>query len=250
VFAVAHLPFWHVPWLALILYEIIKTTLFIALWLAFALGVKTFAAWQEQSRRLLEIQRALAEAHLAQLKQQLRPHFLFNTLNTISALMQTDVERADRLIARLADLLRVSMNVSERDLVPLETELRVLELYADIMRERFGDRVAVTWDIATAARQSAVPALMLQPLLENAFRHGVEACAGSQTITVRAQVEGSALALSVHNDGKLTDNAREGIGLTNCRRRLRTHYGERATLILVSDPSGVTSRVSLPLVAT
>lgn len=247
-FALAHLPFWHVPWPALIPYEIIKATLFIALWLGFALGVRTFAAWQEQSRRLLEIQRALAEAHLAQLKQQLRPHFLFNTLNTISSVMQTDVERADRLIVRLADLLRISMTMSERDLVPLETELRVLELYADIMRERFGDRVAVTWDIAEAARHSAVPALMLQPLLENAFRHGVEACAGAQTITVRAQVGESGLALSIHNDGKLAANVREGIGLTNCRRRLRAHYGGRATLMLESDPSGVTSRVLLPLV--
>lgn len=248
VFALAHLPFWHVPWPALIPYEIVKATLFIALWLGFALGVKTFAAWQEQSRRLLEIQRALAEAHLAQLKQQLRPHFLFNTLNTISSVMQTDVERADRLIARLADLLRVSMNVSEQDLVPLQTELHVLELYADIMRERFGERVAVTWDIAEGARQSTVPALMLQPLLENAFRHGVEACAGAQTITICARVEEAGLALSIHNDGKLADNAREGIGLTNCRHRLRAHYGERATLMLASDPSGVTSRVLLPLV--
>ena len=247
-FALAHLPFWHVPWPALILYEIVKAALFLALWLGFALGVKTFAAWQEQSHRLLEIRRALAEAHLAQLKQQLRPHFLFNTLNTISSVMQTDVERADRLIARLADLLRVSMNVSGQDLVPLETELHVLELYADIMRERFGDRVAMTWNIADAARQIAVPALMLQPLLENAFRHGVEVCAGAQIITVRAQVEETGLALSIHNDGKLADDAREGIGLTNCRNRLRAHSGEHATLMLASDPSGVTSRVLLPLV--
>lgn len=192
-FAVARIPFWHVAWSGLIPYEIIKATLFIALWLGLALGVKTFTAWQEQNRRLLEIQKALAEAHLAQLKQQLRPHFLFNTLNTISAVMQTDVERADRLIARLADLLRVSMNVGERNLVPLETELRVLELYAGIMGERFGDRLTVRWEISDTARADAVPALMLQPLLENAFRHGVEARAGAHTITVRTQTDASHL---------------------------------------------------------
>lgn len=249
IFATAHLPFWHVPWPALIPYEIIKVTLFVGLWLGLALGVKTFAAWQEQNRRLLEIQKALAEAHLAQLKQQLRPHFLFNTLNTISAVMQTDVERADRLIARLADLLRIGMTVSERDLVPLETELHFLELYAEIMCERFADRVTVNWDVANDARACAVPTLMLQPLLENAFRHGVEARAGAQTITVHARNDGAQLHVSIRNDGALAADMREGIGLSNCRQRLRVHYGARARLTLESGKGHVTSQLSLPLEA-
>jgi LytS/YehU family sensor histidine kinase len=142
------------------------------------------------------------------------------------------------------------MNISEQNLVPLEVELQVLRLYAGIMGERFGDRVTVQWDIVDAARKDTLPVLMLQPLLENAFRHGVESHAGVHVITISAHADAQHVHLSIHNDGKLAAGAREGIGLTNCRRRLRSHYGDAARLTLESDPAGgVVSRLSLPRMA-
>ncbi len=241
----------HLPWPGLIVYEIGKVVLFQALWLGFAFGARAFVDWQAQSRILLESQRALAEAQLSQLREQLRPHFLFNTLNTISSLMQTDVPRADRLIARLADLLRSSLALSDQALVALDAELRFLDLYAGVMTERFSGRVTVDWAIEPAARRVAVPALLLQPLLENAFRHGVEAVAGPQTIAIAARIvpETARLDIAIRSSGgSLRPDAGDGVGLQNCRRRLGVHYGDAASLSLAAEPEGgVTAALSLPL---
>jgi len=249
--ALAGRDYGHLPWPGLILYEAVKAALFQMLWLGFAFGAKSFVDWQEQGQRLLQSQRALAESQLAHLREQLQPHFLFNTLNTISALMQSDVARADRLIARLADLLRHSLSFGDRAMVPLESELRFLELYAGIMVERFSRRVAVDWRIDPAARPASVPALLLQPLLENAFRHGVEEVAGTHRITISASMpaEGGRLEISIHcSGGSLKPDARDGVGLRNCRRRLGVHYGDAAGLTLSPAPSGgVMSLLSLPL---
>ena len=241
----------HRAWGAISLFEMLRVLLFYALWLGIAFGAKTFAVWQEQRAKLLEIQRTLAETQLARLKEQLRPHFLFNTLNTISALMRTDVDRADRLITRLADLLRAGLKVGENDLVPLSAELRFLGLYTDIMSERFAGRVTVVWDVAEEALNAPLPAMMLQPMLENAFRHGVETTTAAQTITVCARMNAPDLCVSVHNTGAgLAPGARDGVGLRNCRERLRIHYGAAATLKLEDSPAGgVVATVSLPPLA-
>jgi sensor histidine kinase YesM len=127
-------------------------------------------------------------------------------------------------------------------------ELRFLRLYADIMSERFAGRVTVVWDVAAEALDTPLPAMMLQPLLENAFRHGVETTTAPQTITVRAQMDAPDLCVSVHSTGAgLAPDARDGIGLRNCRERLRIHYGAAATLKLENSPlGGVVTTVSLP----
>ena len=248
LFALAGATYRHLLWSGLVMFETLRVLLFYALWLGLVFGAKTFVVWQEQRTTLLEIQRTLAESQLARLKEQLRPHFLFNTLNTISALMRTDVDRADRLIARLADLLRAGLKVGERDLVPLSEELRFLRLYADIMSERFAGRVTMVWDVAEDALGTALPAMMLQPVLENAFRHGVETTTAAQVITVRARLEAPGLQVSVHSTGAaLAPDARDGVGLRNCRERLRIHYGAAAILKLEDSPAGgVVTTVSLP----
>ena len=241
----------HLPWPGLAVYEFCKVALFQILWLGFAFGAKSFVDWQRQGRILLESQRALAESRLIQLREQLQPHFLFNTLNTISSLMATDVARADRLIVRLADLLRSSLDLGEKSLVPLDSELRFLDLYAGIMIERFSGRVAVDWQIEPPARSVIVPALLLQPLLENAFRHGVEAVSGPQTITVAARLtDGSArLDIAIRSSGgSLNPDGRDGVGLQNCRGRLGLHYGDAASLTLSAEQQGgVLAALSLPL---
>src|SRR5688572_16445837 len=151
VYALAGEIYEHESWSFLLVYESIKLLLFTGLWLSIIFGFESFARWRQERERLLTLQKHLAESQLAQLKAQLQPHFLFNALNTISSLMQVDVERADRLLAQLADLLRSSLHASAKHVTSLREELKLLELYARIMQERFAGRVTLAWDIADDA---------------------------------------------------------------------------------------------------
>ena len=237
----------HESWVLVFQYEAIKLGLFICLWLGVIFSFESYAHVQEQQRRVLLMQRSLSEARLSQLAAQLRPHFFFNVLNTISALMHLDVARADRLLARLGDLLRGSLESTARDLVPLREEMRLLELYAQIMLERFADRATMQWQVDEQTLTAAVPALLLQPLLENAFKHGVERTRAQVCLEVIARRETERLVLIVRNTGSgLAENVREGIGLRNCRERLNVIYGDAAVLKLSSDAGIVEACVSLP----
>jgi two-component system LytT family sensor kinase len=217
-----------------------------ALWLAIIFGFKSFSLWKQERERLLLIQKHLAESQLAQLKAQLQPHFLFNALNTISALMQSDVERADRLLARLADLLRASLAVGARQSTSLREEWKLLELYASIMQERFAERVTLTWSASDETLDASIPAMLLQPLLENAYKHGVERSTQPATIRVEAQRDGDSLRVSIYNSGALREALGSGIGVRNCRERLALVYGDRARLTLTPAEQGVTATVTLP----
>jgi hypothetical protein len=237
----------HRGWIEIFFYESVKIVLFSALWLCIIFGLESFGGWRRERERLLELQKHLAESQLAQLKAQLQPHFLFNALNTISALMQTDVDRADRLMTKLADLLRSSLKAATRQTTSLREELELLRLYAEIMHERFTPRVTLDWDVADDVTNAAVPGLLLQPLLENAFRHGVERSTETVSIRITARRDGEKLRVSIHNTGStLTGVPGLGIGLRNCRERLAVLYGERASLELVADAGGVEARLALP----
>jgi two-component sensor histidine kinase len=237
----------HKSWGFLLFYESIKLLLFTSLWLCIIFGFASFTLWRQERERLLALQKHLAESQLAQLKAQLQPHFLFNTLNTISALMQVDVERADRLLTRLADLLRSSLQVGARHMTSLREELKLLELYAQIMEERFAGRVALAWDIADDALDAAAPAMLLQPLLENAFKHGVERSREPVTIRIEAKRRDDLLQVSIRNSGAMVPAIPGmGIGLRNCRERLELIYGQRATLELAQDGDGVAVRLAIP----
>jgi LytS/YehU family sensor histidine kinase len=238
----------HLPWRALVPFESVKVSLMYCLWLGLVYGTLSGA-------KLALVQKALVEAQLAQLQAQLRPHFLFNTLNTVSSLMQVDVARADRVLTRLGDLLRASLGADSTMTVPLEQELNLLRLYADIMQERFSGRVQVEWQIADGVSGIPVPAMILQPILENAFRYGIEQTTGVETIRVAATVGrgqrilSTVLTVQIYNSGStLCDGWRDGIGLTNCRGRLRALYGDAAGLDLSNDPEGgVIASISLPV---
>jgi hypothetical protein len=235
----------HEPWWFVAVYESMKLVLFAGLWLGILFGFSSFAQWRHERQRLALLQRSLAEAQLSQLKAQLRPHFLFNALNTISALMHTDVDRADRLLARLSDLLRSTLQSGDGDRIALRDELHLLELYAQIMQERFVDRVALEWSIAPDACNASVPVLLLQPLLENAFKHGVEKSRERVHIEVRAERRGDELHLLLRNSGALQPGG-VGVGLRNCRERLLVMYGEAASLTLTQDANVVAARAVLP----
>jgi hypothetical protein len=247
VYALLGARYIHEPWSYVLVYESIKLILFFGLWLGLIFGFDAFAQVQEQRQRLLALQKSLAEAQLAQLKAQLRPHFFFNALNTISALMQVDVPRADRLLARLADLLRATLQWGDQEITSLREEIRMLELYAQIMQERFVDRVSLTWNVDSAALGSAIPALLLQPLLENAFKHGVERSRDAVRIEVEVRRDGDRIHIAVRNTGSvLAADRREGVGLRNCRERLNVLYGDAAQLQLKPLPDAVEASVTLP----
>lgn len=238
----------HPAWGFVFAYESVKLTLFAGLWLGILFGIDSHAQWQLQRRRLLQTQKALAEAQLAQLQGQLRPHFLFNALNTVSALMQTNVARADRLVARLGDLLRISLRSFDDEMTPLAEELRTVELYTDIMRERFRDRVTLDWQADRTLLDVPVPALLLQPLVENVFKHAVEGTVAHVRIDIGARRANGSLEIVVRNSGStLTSEHREGVGLRNCRERLDILYGDAASLHAGNEGGGVAVRVVMPL---
>lgn len=237
----------HESWTFVFLYESIKLTLFFGLWMGIVFGLDSYGQWQTQRRRLLTLQKTLAEAQLSQLKAQLRPHFFFNALNTISALMHVDIERADRLLARLGDLLRMSLQSGDQEVAALSAEIRMLELYAQVMHERFADRVTLEWDLDPRSLDADVPAFLLQPLLENAFKHGVERSSEPVRIVISSRRKDDELWLSVRNtQSSLAKDLREGVGMRNCRERLSVLYGEAAWLSLTQVDAEVEARIVLP----
>lgn len=184
---------------------------------------------------------ALAEARLNALQAQLRPHFLGNTLNSILALIGTDSARARRMVERLGDLLRASLETDPGQIVTLERELSILELYLGIERMRFRDRLEVGFDVDPAARSADVPSFLLQPLVENAIRHGMRASAGHGVIRIRAFTEVGRLVLRVEDNGPgiASGSLRPGgIGVRNTRQRLETLYPGRHAFDIANDPAG------------
>jgi two-component system, LytTR family, sensor kinase len=180
----------------------------------------------------IQLEERLVCAEIQALDMQLHPHFLFNALQAISTMIYTDAETADRMIARLGDLLRLALdNMGEME-VPLKHELDFLERYLEIERTRFDDRLTVRMDIDPEALNARVPNLLLQPLVENAIRHGIAACKDKGRIEIRAQRRDDMLELRVRDNGPgLPENKklslREGIGLSNARARLRQLHGSR-----------------------
>jgi two-component system, LytTR family, sensor kinase len=177
-----------------------------------------------------QLETRLVEARLHTLQRQMQPHFLFNTLNTISALMHRDVEAADAMIARLSDLLRMSLQRVGVQEVPLKEELDFLSKYLEIEQTRFGDRLTVVFDVQADTLDALVPNLLLQPLVENAIKHGLGPRPTPGQIAVRARSNGAMLELDVQDNGvglsaaRLTDFNR-GVGLSNTRSRLDHLYG-------------------------
>jgi sensor histidine kinase YesM len=182
----------------------------------------TFEASREAEHRVFESQVTAREAELRALRAQLNPHFLFNSLNSINALVGTDPEGARRMCESLGDFLRRTLALGAREAVSLSEELSLVDRYFAIERVRFGDRLEVERDVEPAAERCLVPPLLLQPLVENAIKHGVADRIEGGTVRVAAQIAEGALRLSVENPFDEDSPARpgEGVGLQNVRRRL------------------------------
>ena len=198
---------------------------------------------QERELTAAQLQTQLAEAQLEALQRQLHPHFLFNTLNTISALMHRDVNAADEMLVQLSDLLRLTLDRVGTQQVPLKDEVDFLRKYLEIEQTRFGDRLQVNIDVDPEVLDAPVPNLILQPLVENALRHGIGPRIGAGRVDVKARQVGGGLMLTVRDNGvglspdKL--NAfHSGVGLSNTRSRLENLYGDRHRFEFQTPPGG------------
>jgi two-component system, LytTR family, sensor kinase len=174
----------------------------------------------------------LAEASLQALQRQLHPHFLFNTLHTISALIDLDARAADAMLARLSDLLRLTLQRIGTQQLQLKEELDFIEKYLEIEHTRFGDRLRVVFDIDPAVLDASVPSLVLQPLVENALRHGIAPKVSGGRVDIIARRDGEHLSLVVRDDGygvpsDELEALNEGVGVSNTRSRLTLLYGDR-----------------------
>jgi signal transduction histidine kinase len=190
-----------------------------------------YREWREREIQASALEAQLARAQLQALKMQLQPHFLFNTLNSISALNHEDPKAANRMIARLSELLRLSLENDGAQEVLLQEELDFLKRYLEIQQVRFGERLIVRFDVAPETMEARVPNLMLQPLVENAIRHGIAPFAAPGEIQIQARRENGLLCLRVADNGQGLPAAKrsgepDGIGLTNTRARLRQLYGD------------------------
>jgi signal transduction histidine kinase len=223
----------------------------------FLIGLAHALAYRRESdARALDaahLETRLVEAQLQALQRQLHPHFLFNTLNTISGLMRTDVTGADRMMDRLGDLLRMTLHSSGVQEVPLSEELEMLQTYLDIEQTRFGDRLSVTLAIDPETLGAQVPNLFLQPLVENAIRHGIAPHTRPGRITIEASREGPQLQLRVRDsgDGLPTDRLtllNQGVGLANTRARLKHLYRANHEFVFANADGGFCVTVTIPFV--
>jgi hypothetical protein len=214
-----------------------------------------YRRFRERELRSAQLQAQLSDARLLALKSQLQPHFLFNTLHSISSLMLTDVRAADTMIARLSDLLRMSLNGDGGHLTSFKRELDFTQAYVEIEKIRFGHRLRVTFEVAPETLDAKVPHVLLQPLVENSIKHGISRSNAGGEVTVRAGVDGNRLNLSVFDrlfaptcpDGALPGM---GIGLKTTQERLRTLYGDEQDFAARSLSDGAFEvKISLPFLA-
>ena len=218
-------------------------------------AIEFYRRYRERETQALQLQARLSDAQLRALRAQLNPHFLFNTLNAATTLLHRDPHAADAMLTRLGELLRITLRFDPEHETPLREEMELLDRYLAIMEARFSDRVTIVREIDPAVADAPVPSFILQPLLENAFEHGVAKLQRRGTIEVSARAHGGTLVLTVRDDGpgpaldhSSNGNSGNGVGLTNTRNRLSELYGAEGSLTLAHPADGGTVvEVRIPL---
>ncbi|HEX6049656.1 MAG TPA: histidine kinase [Gemmatimonadaceae bacterium] len=225
-------------------------------WVILGIGAafEYYAKYRERELRASQLESRLAQAQLDVLRMQLQPHFLFNTLHTISAFMQEgEIEAADRMITRLSDLLRLALDSAGDQEVPLRQEMDFLRRYLEIQQIRFQDQLRVRLEVPDELLDARVPSLILQPLVENAIKHGITPRAEGGQVMIQVTRTDGDLRLAVRDDGPgLVDPARghssSGVGLANTRARLAQLYADRHRFVVANHPDGgVLVELSIPL---
>lgn len=227
-------------------------------WTGLYYGIKYYKMVHAEHEKALRAESMAHQAQLKMLRYQLNPHFLFNTLNSVSTLvMDKKGDLANRMIGQLSRFLRYSLDNDPMYKVPLEKELEAMKLYLDIEMTRFGDRLRLKYDVDDAARSACIPSLLLQPLIENAIKYAVAISETGGTIGIAARVCAGELCLEVSDNGpgipaetgKQTDQHTRlnGVGLVNIRERLRTLYGDNQSFHLSNmEPHGLKIEIHIP----
>jgi len=218
--------------------------------LSYALGY--YRESQARALKAANLEARLMEARLKTLEAELHPHFLFNTLHAISTLVHSDPEAADRMISRLSDLLRLTFDRSGANEIPLKEELEFLQKYLEIEQIRFHDRLSVHFDIDPDALHAEVPRMILQPLVENAIKHGIAPRSGNGMVRISAMRHDQGIWIEVRDNGVgLDTHARarfnDGVGLSNTRARLECLYGAAHRLEFAEGEGGLTVRMLIPV---
>ncbi len=224
-------------------------------WIVFVLfrGIGYYQRFREREQMASRLEAQLVQARLQALQMQLNPHFLFNTLNSVSSLMRSDPDGADEMLERLSSLLRITLAKGQAQRIPLQEEMDVVQLYVSIQQLRFGDRVRHSIEVAPETWDALVPTMILQPIIENAYVHGISRSLGEGTITINASIEGDTLCISIRNAGCVPGSPdaapkKGGVGIANVKARLELHYGNRQSFSLREMvPGDVTAVVLLPL---
>jgi hypothetical protein len=225
-------------------------------WAVFFLlrGIGYYQLYRETSYAAIQLETQFANAQLRALRMQLNPHFLFNTMNSISSLMQTDIAAADKMLEQLSSLLRITLERGEVQLIPLSDEMEFIEMYLAMQDRRFTGRVRQEVSVEPDLYDALVPAMILQPVIENAYTHGLSKLDKDGLITIEVRRNNETLAISVVNSGlglhteKSNGAGRRGVGLANVKDRLRLHYGNSQAFTIEELAHGkVRAALTLPL---
>jgi two-component system, LytTR family, sensor kinase len=204
---------------------------------------------RSEERERYEYQQALAASELQILKTQIQPHFLFNTLHGIATLVDVDTQKARLMVLKLSNLLRAALDGGSYDLIPLEGELKFVREYLDIEKMRLGNRLKVDWSVSPETSRFLVPQMILQPLVENAIRHGIAPAREGGRVEIRASAENGTLRIHVHNSVASNRLRGTGLGLRNVEARLKHLYSGGASLLFtMAEDHTATARLTLPAV--
>jgi two-component system LytT family sensor kinase len=217
-------------------------------------GIGYYQLYREKEYAAAQLETQIANAQLRALRMQLNPHFLFNTMNSISSLMQTDIAAADKMLEQLSSLLRITLERGEVQLIPLSDEMEFIEMYLAMQDRRFTGRVQQQVSVESDLHDALIPAMLLQPVIENAYTHGLSRLDKDGVITVDVRRENATLMISVINSGlglhpeSSNGSGRRGVGLANVKDRLRLHYGSNQAFTIEEMAHGkVRVTLALPL---
>ena len=232
----------------------VNSLIMIGCWTGLYFGIKNYQMLLKEKQNVLHASAMAHQAHIKMLRYQLNPHFLFNTLNAISTLiLMKDNKTADAMVSRLSDFLRYSLDKDPIKKVPLRQEIEALELYLEIEKVRFEDRLTVIWDIQQNAAQALVPSLILQPLIENSIKYAISKLEEGGCIAISAKVFGRDLMLEVADNGpgaqivKGQLHRENGVGLENIQERLRSLYNNDFSFsVSGNQPSGIKVSIRIP----
>lgn len=228
----------------------------VVFWTAFFLfrGIGYYQRFREQEKAAAQLEVQLVNAKMAALRMQLNPHFLFNTMNSISSLMRFDIEAADTMLEQLSSLLRITLERGDVQLIPLRDEIEFIEVYLAMQGRRYAGRIRQNITVDPELHDALVPAMFLQPVVENAFAHGLSKVETNGVLSLDVQRDGKQLRIRVLNSGKgltapsMRRTEGRGVGLTNVRSRLQLHYRDAWSLSLAeADPAHVQVTIHLPL---